>query len=61
MKWQIYNRWGVLVFTSSSLSDGWDGTYQGKLQAQDVYHYSLAIVFFDDTKATKTGDITLLR
>lgn len=61
MKWQIYNRWGVLVFTSANISDGWDGTYQGKLQPQDVYHYTLVIEFFDDTKAQKTGDITLLR
>ncbi len=61
MKWQIYNRWGGLVFTSTNISDGWDGTFNGKLQAQDVYHYTLVIEFFDDTKATRTGDITLLR
>lgn len=61
MKWQIYNRWGLLVFTSSNISDGWDGYYQGKLQPQDVYHYTLVVEFFDDTKATKIGDITLLR
>ena len=61
IKWQIYNRWGVLVFTSNNISDGWDGTYQGKVQPQDVYHYTLLVLYFDDTKATKTGDITLLR
>ena len=61
MKWQIYNRWGVLVFTSSNISDGWDGYFQGKLQPQEVYHYTLVVEFFDDTKETKTGDITLLR
>ena len=61
MKWQIYNRWGLLVFTSSNISDGWDGYYQRKLQPQDVYHYTLVVEFFDDKKATKTGDITLLR
>ncbi len=61
MEWQIYNRWGVLVYVSANKDQGWDGTYKGALQPQDVYHYTLSIEFTDKTKFTKTGDITLLR
>ncbi len=61
MKWDIYNRWGILMFTGNSLSEGWDGYYKGELQPQDVYHYTLRVEFWDDKQDTKTGDITLLR
>lgn len=61
IKWEIYNRWGILMFTSNNLSDGWDGTFKGELQPQDVYHYTLKVEFWDDTIDVKTGDITLLR
>jgi gliding motility-associated-like protein len=61
MSWKIYNRWGNLVFVSNSIVDGWDGRYNGKLQPQEVYHYTLELEFSDKEKATKKGDITLLR
>jgi gliding motility-associated-like protein len=61
MTWRIYNRWGTVVFVSSSISEGWDGTYKGKLQAQDVYHYTLEVEFSSHDKASLKGDITLLR
>lgn len=61
MEWQIYNRWGTLVFVSTNPSVGWDGKYKGQLQPQDVYHYTLQLQFSDKSKASKKGDITLLR
>jgi gliding motility-associated-like protein len=61
MNWRIYNRWGQLVFTTTNRNQGWDGRYKGILQPQEVYTYTLEIEFTDGTRATKTGDITLLR
>lgn len=61
MNWQIYNRWGVKVFESSSINNGWDGKYKGTLQPQEVYNYVLSVEFSDGTKYQKKGDITLLR
>jgi len=40
---------------------GWDGYFKGKLQAQDVYHYSAVVEFYTGEKLAKKGDITLLR
>ena len=61
MEWKIYNRWGQLVFSTSTLRQGWDGTYKGVLQPMDVYTYTLDVEFTDGQKLRKTGDITLLR
>jgi len=61
MTWKIYNRWGKLVYLGTSQSEGWDGKYNGKLQPQEVYHYTLELEFSDKERATKKGDITLLR
>lgn len=61
MKFSIYARWGEKVFESTSKNVGWDGMYKGKLLPMDVYAYTLEVEFSDGTKATKTGDITLIR
>ena len=61
MTWRIYNRWGQVVFTSSDVNQGWDGTFKGQLQPMDVYTYTLDVEFTDGQKVRKTGDITLLR
>ena len=61
MTWRIYNRWGQVVFQSDDPNIGWDGYYRGVLQPMDVYAYTLEVGFSDGTKATKKGDITLIR
>lgn len=61
MQWRIYNRQGLLVFESTTMKIGWDGTYKGKLQPMDVYAYTLDVEFTDGRKLRKTGDISLLR
>ncbi len=58
---RIYNRWGQMVFESNDPNIGWDGTYKGTLQPMDVYGYTLEAQFFNGTRATKKGDITLIR
>ncbi|WP_332732284.1 DUF7948 domain-containing protein [Flavihumibacter sp.] len=61
MKFIIFNRFGQKVFESNSLKIGWDGRFNGVLQPMDVYAYVLDVEFTDGTKATKKGDITLIR
>jgi gliding motility-associated-like protein len=61
MTWRIYDRWGNMVYASADPTQGWDGTYKGKLLAQDVYHYTLQVVFSNKDSFVKKGDITLLR
>ncbi|MES2429512.1 MAG: PKD domain-containing protein [Bacteroidota bacterium] len=61
MSWKIYNRWGQLLFTSTSPKIGWNGIYKNKIQPMDVYTYTLDVEMFDGKKIRRTGDITLLR
>lgn len=61
ISWKIYNRWGQLMFASSDINQGWDGTFKGVVQPLDVYSYTLDVEFTDGKKHRKTGDITLLR
>jgi gliding motility-associated-like protein len=58
---RIYNRWGQMVFQTTDRNQGWDGKYKGVLQPMDAYAYTLEVEFTDGSKATKKGDITLLR
>jgi gliding motility-associated-like protein len=61
MKFIIWNRYGQKVFETSDRNTGWDGRFKGAVQPMEVYAYTLEVEFFDGTKATKKGDITLLR
>jgi gliding motility-associated-like protein len=45
IKWEIYNRWGILMFASNNLSDGWDGTYKGAPMPQDAYAWKIKARF----------------
>ncbi|MEQ8625655.1 MAG: PKD domain-containing protein [Vicingaceae bacterium] len=58
---QIFNRWGELVFESKDVNIGWDGYYKNQLSQADVYVYKLEVTFINGAKATKVGDLTLLR
>ncbi len=62
----IFNRWGQLVFenqnfASNNSSAGWNGKFNNKDQAADVYIYVMQIQCADGETATKKGNITLLR
>jgi gliding motility-associated-like protein len=57
----IFNRWGQLVFETTSQDTGWDGTFNGKPQEMDAYAYVLKVLFIDGTSFEKKGNVTLLR
>ncbi len=61
LDFRIYNRFGQLVFVSNDKNIAWDGTFNGVPQASGVYAYTLEATFFDGTKTTRKGDITLIR
>lgn len=61
MDLKIFNRFGELVFESTSMSQGWDGTYKGAPQPMDAYAYILTATFLDGSDYSKQGNVTLLR
>jgi gliding motility-associated-like protein len=57
----IYDRWGVKMFESHNIDEGWDGTYKGKPQPMGVYVYMVEAVSPTGRKFVKQGNLTLLR
>ena len=58
---RIWNRWGQMVFETTDIEKGWDGTFAGQPQPIDAYAYVLIVTFIDGTGKTLKGNITLLR
>jgi len=58
---RVFNRWGQLLFSTAHINIGWDGTFKGQPQDQDVYYYTLTVIFLDGSTKTFKGDVTLLR
>jgi gliding motility-associated-like protein len=58
---QVYNRWGELVFSSSSPKSGWDGVYKDAAQPMGVYIYKLEYAFYDESVKLISGNVTLVR
>lgn len=60
ISFQIFTRWGELVFETNNLGDFWDGTFHGKELSTDVYTYQIkgkcyGAIFQD------SGNISLIR
>lgn len=60
-RFQIFNRWGQMVFDAGSLTDGWDGTFGGEPQPQGTYIFYLSGFDYKGDAIIRKGNITLLR
>lgn len=58
---KIFNRWGKQVFQSSTIGEGWDGTFKGVDQPEEVYIYAFKAVLIDGQVIEETGNATLIR
>lgn len=61
LAFQIYNRYGQLVFETTNATEGWDGTIKGSPAAADAYYYFIQLGFPDDRTEIYKGDLTLIR
>jgi len=58
----IFNRWGELIFQSTQLGQGWDGTENGIKSKVDVYVWKIkSRSMFDDSRHENIGSVTLIR
>ena len=58
---EIYNRIGNMVFSTTDTGKGWDGTFRGSQQPADSYIWVIEGVDGRGNKIKKTGVITLIR
>ncbi|WP_317170733.1 Ig-like domain-containing protein [Paraflavitalea devenefica] len=57
----IYNRWGNLVFTTKDPNVGWDGRFKGILQPVETYLWIAEGLDKDKKKITRRGMVSLVR
>lgn len=58
---RVFDRWGEMVFETTDMEIGWDGTFRGKLVDPDTYDYYLEADCYGGEKAIIKGNITLMR
>lgn len=58
---QIYNRWGQLVFSTATNDQGWDGTIAGKLQPSGTYVWVVKAVDYTGAPYKQRGTLVLIR
>ncbi|MEK7227021.1 MAG: gliding motility-associated C-terminal domain-containing protein, partial [Bacteroidota bacterium] len=59
---RIYNRWGELVFQTTNINAGWDGTFRGKLQDTGTFvYYITAESAENNLRFSRKGTFTLIR
>jgi gliding motility-associated-like protein len=57
----IFDRWGEMVFSSTDMTIGWDGTYKGKPPLRDVYVYKCKIKDIKGDPHYYFGHITVIQ
>lgn len=58
---QIYNRWGQLIFETKDILKGWNGSSDDRLVESDIYVYKAIIVGINGTVLHFDGTITVLK
>ena len=58
---RIYNRWGQLVFSTTTNEQGWDGTINGVPQGTNTYVWIVHAVDYTGKAFFRKGTVTLIR
>jgi gliding motility-associated-like protein len=58
---RIYNRYGQLIYSTTRLEDGWDGTLSGRLQDTGTYVWMVQGTTYTGKIIFKKGTMTLIR
>lgn len=57
---QVYSRAGTLVFETTDINQGWDGTFKGEYVQQASYVYVIYCTFTDGTSYVQKGTVIVL-
>lgn len=59
---KIYGSWGQLLFETTDLNKGWDGTYLGKAMPVATYYWLYdAYDTYSNTNIAKSGSVSIIR
>jgi gliding motility-associated-like protein len=57
----VYNRFGELLYKTSDINKGWDGTYKGQKQMPATYVWQAEAIDYKDKRIFKKGTVILIR
>jgi gliding motility-associated-like protein len=57
----VYNRNGELIFRTTTIGQGWDGTYKGQKQIPGTYVWQAEAIDYRGKKVYKKGTVILIR
>lgn len=60
-RFQVFDRFGNMVYNNETPTTGWDGRLDGKLTNSDVYLYNIEISVNQCLDLSLKGDVTLIR
>ena len=58
---KVFNRWGQMLYSTTTLHTGWDGRLGGVMQPNAVYVWVVQGITKDDRVITKKGIVSLIR
>lgn len=58
---EVYNRWGQKIFSTTNIEQGWDGTFNGEPVPTGSYSWQILLTNYDNEKIGKSGSIDILR
>jgi gliding motility-associated-like protein len=58
---QIFNRWGEMLFSTTDINEGWDGTYKGNEMPEGTYTFIAKITDRTGRTFKRSGSVLLLR
>lgn len=59
--WQVYNRWGELIFRGNAMEDQWDGSFKGRMVPSGVYTYVARFQTKYGEESSTKGFVTVIR
>lgn len=60
-QFQVFNRWGTIIYRTESILDFWDGTFNGNAINSGLYYYSYSIRYAGGLLLNDKGNIHLYR
>ena len=61
VEFKIFNRWGELLFITTDLGKGWDGTYKGSAMPEGTYVFRAFLTDRAGRTSERSGTVVLLR
>jgi gliding motility-associated-like protein len=58
---RVFNRWGQEMFASTSVEDGWDGTFKGREQDPGTFVWMVSGIDYLGNRILQKGTVVLIR